>query len=83
MVQATHEHTVVLDRLGSVGNDIVLIEKPLLDAALRVASLVNYRDCDAFVEVYSLGVGLAMAGLLRAYGLNVLQAHVYEQPDQE
>lgn len=77
VVQSQHKGTVILDR-ALVSKDLIVIYEPLLDAAVKVVSVVNWRDPDAYVEVYSMGLGLAMAGLLRAYGLNVVQAHVWD-----
>lgn len=79
VVEAQHAGTTILDRVGDGvnGPDFVTIAEPLLSAAVRVVRFIDRRGPDEFVEVYSTGVGLAMAGILQAYGLNVISAHVW------
>lgn len=73
-METHHEGTLVVDKIA---DELVHIAHPVLGAVPYVLEMVCNRDEEAIVEVYSVGQGLAMVGLLQAYGLNVVCSHVW------
>lgn len=62
---------------GAEDEEAIPIMLPLLRAAMLIADMVHHRDPDgeSIVEIGSSGNGLAMNGLLMAYGVNTVVAH--------
>lgn len=75
VVEAHHDASILLDR--ATGDYLPFAVGPV-PAAQMIARLIDFRDSDAYVEVFSSGVGLAMAGLLKAYGVNVISSYIWE-----
>lgn len=73
-VQSLHEGTVLLDRNDA---ELVAFKAGLLVEAMMVAAYVRMWGPEEFVEVSSTGVGLGMAQLLVAHGLNVMVSYVF------
>jgi hypothetical protein len=76
LVETRHDGTVCLD---IDEEELFNIPHPLLRAVPYVLYIVS-RDPSAGVEVYTTGEGLAMAGLLKAHGVEVVSSHCW--PDE-
>lgn len=75
LVESSYESTICLDMDEG---EIFHITKPLL-RAIPYLLYVLARDVDALVDVYANKQGLAMAGLLKAHGVNVVSSHHWEE----
>lgn len=73
-LESTLSGTILLDR-NSGG--VQSISAGLLWEAMWAAAVVRLIDPEAFVEVHSHGVGLAMAQLLRAHDIQVMVSHSF------
>lgn len=74
LTESYPEGSILLDR---VAGELLTVPENLLEAARQISVVVAHRDPDEFVEVMVVGTGLAMAGLLTGYGINVICSHVW------
>lgn len=74
LTESHSDGSILLDRLAG---EVITVPVGPVQAAHHISSVVIARDPDEYVEVMVVGTGLAMAGLLTGYGVNVICSHVW------